>query len=123
MKTFIAGAPFDRIAMDILDTHKIMRHRNRYFLVISDYFTKYTDAIPLRRYTAKNVANALMTKWIAYHGVPSEILSDQGAEFEGQLFKIQENTYFALSPSNGWSGGTFQQDAPQYVEGLRIRQW
>ncbi len=87
MTTFPTGAPFDRIAMDILDTHKVTSRRNRYVLVISDYFTKYTDAIPLRRHTAKNVANALMSNWIAYHGVPSEILSDQGREFEGELFR------------------------------------
>ena len=86
MKTFPAGSPFDRIAMDILDTHKHTAKGNRYILVVSDYFTNYTDTFPLRRHTAHSVANMLVTRWITYHGVPSQILSDQGKEFEGHLF-------------------------------------
>ena len=79
------GAPFDRIGMDILDTHKTTAKGHRYVLVISDYFSKYTDAYPLRRHTAKAVADVLMTRWIVYHGVPKAIHTDQGAEFESSL--------------------------------------
>ena len=31
--------------------------------------------------------HALVTRWIVYHGVPSQILSDQGPEFESSMFK------------------------------------
>ena len=79
------GAPFDRIAMDILDTHKPTSKGHRYVLVIADYFSKYTDAFPLRRHTAKAVADTLMTRWIVYHGVPKAIHTDQGTEFESNL--------------------------------------
>ena len=81
------GAPFDRIGMDILDTHRPAARGNRYILVISDYFSKYSDAFPLRRHTAKNVAQLLMTRWITYHGVPKVIHTDQGTEFESALMK------------------------------------
>ena len=81
------GAPFDRIAMDILDTHRPAAHGYRYILVISDYFSKYSDAFPLRRHTAKNVAQLLMTRWITYHGIPKVIHTDQGTEFESSLMK------------------------------------
>jgi len=81
------GAPFDRIAMDILDTHKPTAKRNRYILVISDYFTKFTMAFPLRRHTAKNVANVVVNQWIVLFGVPKAIHSDQGREFESSLFR------------------------------------
>ena len=72
MQTFPAGAPFDRIAMDILDTHKRSARHYRYILVVSDYFTKYTDVFPLRYHTANAVASVLVTRWIMYHGVPSQ---------------------------------------------------
>ena len=81
------GAPFDRIALDILDTHKPTSKGYRYILVISDYFTKYTDAFPLRRHTAKAVAQILLHRWIFYHAVPKAIHSDQGKEFESAIFR------------------------------------
>ena len=56
-------------------------------MVINDYFTKWTDAFPLRNHTARVVAHALVTRWIVYHGVPAQILTDQGPEFESTLFK------------------------------------
>ena len=81
------GAPFERIAIDILDTRKLTSRKFQYVLVVSDYFTKYTDAFPLRRHTANVVADILMRRWIAYHGVPKQLHSDQGAEFEGLLIQ------------------------------------
>jgi hypothetical protein len=87
MQTFDVGAPFERLAIDILDTHKVTREQNRYVLVVTDYFTKWTDAFPLRKHTARVVAQVIMNRWIVYHGVPRQILSDQGPEFEGRLFQ------------------------------------
>ena len=56
-------------------------------MVVSNYFSKWTDAYPLRNHTARVVAHALVTRWIIYHGVPSQILTDQGPEFESSMFK------------------------------------
>ena len=87
MQSLQTGAPFERIAMDILDTRRLTLRKFQYILVISDYFSKYTDAFPLRRHTAPVVGDILMRRWIAYHGVPKTIHSDQGAEFESKLIK------------------------------------
>ena len=87
MTTLPTGAPFERIAVDILDTRKLTSRKFQYVLVISDYFTKYTDAFPLRRHTAPIVADTIMRRWIAYHGVPKQLHSDQGTEFEGHLIR------------------------------------
>jgi transposase InsO family protein len=78
------GAPLERLALDILDTSK---KGNRYILVITDYFTKWTDAFALKRHTAPIVAETLMFKFIAQHGAPKQIHSDQGPEFESNLYK------------------------------------
>ena len=87
MHSLPTGAPFERIAVDILDTRKLTPRKFQYVLVISDYFTKYTDAFPLRRHTAPVVADIIMRRWIAYHGVPKQLHSDQGAEFDGHLVR------------------------------------
>ena len=91
MQSLPTGAPFERIAMDILDTRKLTSRKFQYVLVISDYFTKYTDAFPLRRHTAPVIADMIMRRWIAYHGIPKTLHSDQGTEFEGKLIKCLSN--------------------------------
>jgi len=44
METQPVGSPFERIALDILDTRKVTSKGNQYILVIYDYFTKWMDA-------------------------------------------------------------------------------
>ena len=79
------GSPFDRIAVDILDSRRKTPGGYQYILVISDYFTKYTDAFAIRRHTAPVVADILARRWICYAGVPRYLHSDQGKEFESAL--------------------------------------
>ena len=87
------GAPFERIGIDILDTRQKTARGFQYILVVSDYFTKYTDAFPLRRHTARIVADILATRYFNYHGVPMVIHSDQGTEFESKLFRALVGLY------------------------------
>ena len=87
MQNIKVGAPFDMIALDILDTHRVTPRGYRYILVLSDYFTKWTDAFPLRRQTAEECAKLLLTRFVVYHGVPKRILTDQGTQFESTLFR------------------------------------
>ena len=62
-----------------------LQDSNIYILVISDYFTKWTDTYLLRRHTAENVAEALITRFIVQHGAPKHIHSNQSTEFESKL--------------------------------------
>ena len=78
------GAPFERIAVDVLDTRQRTPSGHQYILVVSDYFTKYTDAFPMRRHTAETVADLLMRLWVTQHGVPKFLHSDQGREYESK---------------------------------------
>ena len=76
-----------RSGVSLKHTHLPTRWGNVYILVISDYFSKYTDAFPLWNMTVYNCAKTLMETWIVYHGVPMVIHSDQGREFEGRVFQ------------------------------------
>jgi len=48
--------------------------------------TKWAEAIPLRNHTASTVARALMLNVFSRFGVPLQLLSDRGSEFESVLF-------------------------------------
>ena len=69
------GHRWDRIAMDILDVCDPTQAGYRYILVIADYFSKWTEAFPIKNKCADTVVDVLLV-----------IHSDQGREFENRLY-------------------------------------
>ena len=82
----IVEESFARIAMDIVGPLSLSRLGNRYVLVICDYGTKYPEAVPLKSIDAKAVAEELMVIFSRV-GIPREILTDQGSNFQAQLLR------------------------------------
>ena len=76
---------FERVAMDLLDVSVISAKGYKYILVVCDYFTKYTEAYPLKDKTARSVADALMDIWLPRYGFPLFLHSDQGKEFDNAM--------------------------------------
>ena len=82
---------FERVAMDLLDVSVISTKGYKYILVVCDYFTKYTEAYPLKDKTARSVADALMDVWLPRYGFPLFLHSDQGKEFDNvMIHKLSE---------------------------------
>jgi ribosomal protein L21E len=61
--------------------------RNRYILVIGDYFTKWVEAFPMQNQEAQTVARVLVNEFICRFGTPEFIHTDQGRNFESALFR------------------------------------
>ena len=80
------GAPFERIALDIMGPLPVTSNGNIYVLVVMDYFTKWAEAYALPDQQAKTVARVLVTQFVCRYGVPNQIHSDQGSNFESKLF-------------------------------------
>jgi transposase InsO family protein len=87
MKTEQSGYSMERIATYILGSLCRTDSDNRYILVIGDYFTKWTERFPLVNMEARNVAKVLVEEVIARFGIPDLIHSDQGKQFESNLFQ------------------------------------
>ena len=54
-------------------------HGNKYILVITDLFTKWVEAFPLKDTTATTLATTILNEVICRYGVPSGLHSNQGA--------------------------------------------
>ncbi|CAI5680320.1 unnamed protein product [Oreochromis niloticus] len=60
--------------------------RNRYVLVAMDYFTKWPEAYAVPNQSATTTAERLVEEMFARFGVPAELHSDQGRNFESKVF-------------------------------------
>ena len=80
------GIPLDRVGMDIIGPSERSSHGYRFVLVLTDYATRYPEAIPLRNLSAKSVAQALFHV-ISRVGIPKEILTDQGTNFMSRTIR------------------------------------
>jgi len=107
LQKYNVGAPFERIAMDILGPLPRTIKGNRYILVIMDYFTKWPEAIPIPDQEASTVAEELVQNWVSRFGVPMILHTDQGTNFNSALFgelcrllRIQKTRTTALHPQS-----------------------
>ena len=57
----------------------------RYVLLITDLFSKYVEAVPMRNQEADSVVKGLEQGWFLRHGYPLTLLSNQGRNVDGAL--------------------------------------
>ena len=77
----------DRVALDILGELPETENGNKYILVVSDYYTKWTHAMAMPNQLAQTVADKLLNEFITIFGVPKYLHTDQGRNFESNLFQ------------------------------------
>ena len=87
MRQYNVGVPTERIALDILGPLPLSNEGNKYLLVGSDYFTKWPEAYSLPNQEATTVAEVLVKEFVSRFGVPRELHSDQGRNFESSVFQ------------------------------------
>jgi len=84
----IAGEPLDIVAIDILSGLPTTESGYKYILDATDYFTKWLEAYPLRDQEASTCMRALYNGFFSRMGLPRQLHSDQGRNFESKL--VQE---------------------------------
>ena len=87
MQTYISGAPFERVCVDVVGPLPTTRDGNKYLLVVVDTFTKWPEAVPVPDIQATTVARELVDVVFSRFGIPRELHSDQGTNFEAEVFK------------------------------------
>jgi hypothetical protein len=56
--TYISGEPMERVAVDIFGPLPLTKQGNKYILVISDLFTKWTEAIAIPNQESTTICKA-----------------------------------------------------------------
>jgi len=80
-----AERPWQVMAVDLVGPMPLTPRGNSWILVLTDHFTRWTDALAISDASAPTVARVLDQHVFCYFGLPEQIHSDQGAQFQSQL--------------------------------------
>ena len=69
LNQYIVRAPVERIALDILAPLSVTLQGSEYILVLSDYFTKWTECYAISNQEATTVADKQVNEFISRFGV------------------------------------------------------
>ena len=104
--------PFEKVAFDLAGPLPKTSSGYRYILTMMCLYTKYPEAIPLRRVDNESVLEAMMEVF-ARHGLPKIILTDQGSVFMSKMTRHMCKTFevhkVRISPYHPQSDGALER--------------
>jgi hypothetical protein len=60
---------------------------HKFVLLVTDYFTKWVEEIPLKKVTSENMVEFVKEHIIYRFGIPQTITTDQGIQFTSSEFR------------------------------------
>lgn len=75
------------MSIDVTGPHPRSKRGNVFILTMMDNFTKFVEVVPMANQEATTVAKAFVEAVVVRYGVPLQILTDQGRNFEGNIFQ------------------------------------
>ena len=117
----LSGVMF-RWGVDFAGPLPLTSRGNRYILVCIEHCTKWVELIPLPSKASVYVARAFLENVISRYGVPGEVITDQGTEFQGEfhtLLSKQEITHRVISRDNPQADGLAERMVQTLKQSLR----
>ena len=85
--TFQSERPWQCMSVDIMGPLPKSNMGNKYIITFMDQFSRFIIAEATEDQTAETVARKMIERVVATFGAPESVLTDQGRQFEGTLFK------------------------------------
>ena len=79
--------PMEKVCIHIFGSLLLTRQKHKYIFVITDVFTKRTEAIPLPDKEARTIITAFVDTFVSRFGTPLQVHSEQGRNFEAKFFQ------------------------------------
>ena len=80
------------VGMDLIGPFKPTAMGHQFVLTMTDYFSKYVEAVPIKDKSAVSVARGIYEIYCR-QGAPVHIITDQGKEFVNQVATCSYNDY------------------------------
>lgn len=104
-----ASEPFEKVFINVVGPLNRTYEGNAYILKMQCDLTKFSVAVPMANCEANTVAYHFITSFVCMHGMPQQLVSDQGTEFLSRIFSetckligIKHNTTSLYHPqANG----------------------
>lgn len=87
---FMPTGRFSHLHIDLVGPLPTSQNK-RYIITMIDRCTSWPEAFPIADITAETVARTVYEGWIARFGCPEYITTDQGRQFESEIFKNLAN--------------------------------
>ena len=121
--TLNTRTPFAYVAIDIIVGLPLTLTGFQNICVMSDMFTSWPEAVPMKDKSAESVADAIYTHIICRHGIPHFLQSDQGPEFMGKVVECLKRrmriTHNTTTPYNPQSNGKVENFNKTLSNGLK----
>ena len=88
LQQFKVNAIMQCVAVDIFGPLPMSENGTVYIIVLEEYFSKWVEAWAVPNHTAQTVADKLVCEFFTKYGCQRQIHTDQGREFQSELFKI-----------------------------------
>uniref|UniRef100_A0A2N9H888 Integrase catalytic domain-containing protein n=1 Tax=Fagus sylvatica TaxID=28930 RepID=A0A2N9H888_FAGSY len=117
---------FCSVGFRILWALSLVHQGNKRFLIVAtDYFTKWVEAEPLSHIREVDTKRFLWKSIITRFGIPWAVISDNGTQFEGKLFKgfcseLGIRNFFS-SPGYPQSNGQAEVSNKVILDGIKKR--
>ena len=82
--SLVANQPLELLCIDFTKAD-IVKGGKENILVLTDAFSKYSQAFVTNNQKSLTVAKILVEKWFSVFGIPTRIHSDQGRSFDNEI--------------------------------------
>lgn len=115
---------WETLAVDLMGPYPLTRKGHRYILVVTDLFTRWVEAFPLRNAEAPTITRVLEDEVFSRYGYPDRILSDNGPQFRSQVWVTaceKWNSTLWTTPTYHPRANPTERRNQEVKKGLRLR--